>query len=280
MLSARKRWTTQRSLMLLGVSLALYHLAIYRPLCRFAAEIDGPLADTWKRLRQTSPYAQALDAGYSQRIQVGLDQAREASRGLDEVRRQALGRIEADPAVREKMDRPFQLIEFQNERQVRLEELARLATQAKVALGPGVAEGFPEYTAGRRDPALLWPQLAVAHHAVAAAIQAQVSTVAVVRLAPMVFHPASTNANQWLVEIPVRLELAGPAPVVTRLLEALPLRPDELKARGLPEALPGKPVLFLGGLLLRKENRDRPDYVHVELSASSLVMSARGGPEP
>jgi hypothetical protein len=279
MLSARKRWTIQRNLMLLGLCLAVYHVAVYRPLCRRAGEIDRPLAETWGRLLEISPHAKSLGTGYVHRIEMGLAEALASSQALDEVRRRALVRIELDGSIRARMDQPFQLIEFQNERQVRLEELARLAGQAKVGLGSGVAEGFPEYAAGRPDPTLLWPQLAVAHHLVAAAIQSQVSTVAVVRLPPMMFHGAQTNPSQWLVEIPVEMEVAGPAPAISRMLELLPLRAEEAKARGFPEPLPGKPVVFLQGLLLRKEGREPPDRVQLRVSANSFVLSNRSGPE-
>jgi hypothetical protein len=114
---------------------------------------------------------------------------------------------------------------------------------------------------------------------VAAALQARVTTVSVVRLPPIQFHTGGTNASQWLVEIPAQIELAGPAPVVARLLEALPLRPEEIKARGLPEALPGKPVLLLRGLLLRKEAREKLDQVRLQLSVSGFVTAPRGDPE-
>jgi hypothetical protein len=240
--------------------------------------MDQPLSQAWRTVLETSPYAGMLDAAYGDRVYHGLEQVRQATQALSDVRRIALDRIEPEPVVRERLRRPFQLIEFQNERQVRLEELNRLADQQKVRLGSAVAAGFPDYTAGRPYPELLWPQLNFAHHAVASALVSQVATVAVVRLPTMQFHPAGTNGASWLVEMPVEIELAGPGPNVLRFLEALPLRGNELKPRGLPEGSPGKPVLTVREVLLRKETRNETDRVALNLTVAGFVEVPRVGP--
>lgn len=262
--------------MILGLCLAVYHIAVYRPLTRATAEIDLPLTKAWRELLNTSPLAGELDAGYGERIAAGLAQARDTGVRLEALKATTLKRIEPDPAIRARMGRPFQLIEFQGERQVRLEALSGLAAKQKVGLGRGVEDGFPEYTAGRRSPSLLWPQLLVAHHVVAAALQSRVTTVSVVRLPPIRFHAGTNSGDLALVEIPAQIELEGTAGAVAQFLEGLPLQPEEIKARGLPEAGPEKPVLFIRSVLLRKVARERPDQTRLELGVSGFVTAPRG----
>jgi hypothetical protein len=181
--------------------------------------------------------------------------------------------MEPDAVTRARMRQPFQLFEFQNERQTRLEELNRLAAKAKAELGPGVAQGFPEYLAEQAYPELLWPQLQLAHVLVAGALQAGVSGVSAVRLAPVQWPARSTE--EWLAELAADIEIRGSTTAVAMFLEMLPLRAAEIRERNLPEMPAYKPVMFIRGLVIRKEGRDQPDRVRLELSASTFVRVPR-----
>jgi hypothetical protein len=56
-----------------------------------------------------------------------------------------------------------------------------------------------------------------------------------------------------------------------RFLESLPLRTDEILARGLPAAAPGKPAYFIDQLLIRKESRDKPDEIRLRALIRGFV---------
>jgi hypothetical protein len=52
----------------------------------------------------------------------------------------------------------------------------------------------------------------------------------------------------------------------------LPLRADELRAAGLPEAPVDKPPLFVDRLIIRKQSPDKPDEVRVWLRVVGFVL--------
>jgi hypothetical protein len=263
----------QRGLLLLAVCVGAYYALIYHPLSRTVAELDQPLTRVWTDLVRTVPPSTGIGSDYYAELEASLLAVRKAAAQLEEVRRVADARIEPDAVTRTRMRQPFQLFEFQSERQTRLEELNRLATKAKVQLDPGVSQGFPEYLAEQAYPELLWPQLQLAHVLVAGAIHAGVSTVTAVRLAPVQW-PARSG-EEWLAELVADVELSGSASAVATLLEMLPMRAAEIRERQLPEMPPNKPVMFIRGLVIRKEGREHPGQVRLELSASMLVRVPR-----
>jgi hypothetical protein len=271
MLVSQKRRRVRRVLWLGALGLGLYFFLIYRPLSRQAAELDRPLLRVWQQLAVVSGDTNTFRREPLPRIDQALEQVQSGLAALRQAEQAAAARIELDPAIRARLREPFQLIDYQNERQLRLEELSRLADQRKVKLGPGVALGFPEYALDRADAPLLWAQLGLLHQALVTAIQCQVTAITSVGVPPLAASAAPTNTGPALVEIPLRIELEGRMAAVTQFLQALPLRPDELKARGLPEPPPGKPALFLDRILLRKQGRDKPDQVQVALTVSGFV---------
>ena len=263
----------QRGLILLALCVGSYYALIYRPLSRSVGELDRPLTQVWSDLVRTVPPSEGIGSAYYAELEASLVAVRRTAAQLEEVRRVADARIEPDAVTRARMRQPFQLFEFHNERQTRLEELNRLAAKPKVELGPGVSLGFPEYLAEQAYPELLWPQLQLAHVLVASAIRAGVSTVSAVRLAPVQW-PARSG-EEWLAELAAEVELSGPELAVATLLEMLPLRAAEIRERNLPETPPNKPVLFIRGLVIRKEGREHPDRVRIELTTSTLVRVPR-----
>ena len=271
MLTEVKRRRVQRFLMLGGVGLALYFLAVYRPLSRHAARLDEPLMGYWRDLGALTLPTKGFTGQVLPRIVEALQQVQSSLVTLDKAGQSITTLLQLDPVVRAKLGEPFQLIDFQNERQLQLEELGKLAGQQQVRLDPGVAAGFPEYTTDRQQPALLWAQLTLLRHLLVGAVNAKVTVVTGVKLPPIQFHASRTNSRDFLAEVPLQIELSGPAPAVIRFLQSLPLRTEEIKARGLPEALTNKPALFINQVFVRKEGRDKAEDVRLELTACSFV---------
>jgi hypothetical protein len=166
---------------------------------------------------------------------------------------------------------PFQLIEFQNERQLTTEQLWRLARQKTVQLDPALAAGFPEYFADRRYPAFLWAQLRLLQDVLNTAIASEVSLIHSVSSPPVDVYASETGGPDYLAEVSTQIELVGNATAVLRFLESLPLRADEILARGLPEASPNKPAYFIDQLLIRKESRDKLDDVRIRAIVRGFI---------
>jgi hypothetical protein len=109
----------------------------------------------------------------------------------------------------------------------------------------------------------------------AGAIQCGASAIHSIQLYRVQFHPSASDQQQWLAELSANIELSGPAPSLAKYLEQLPLRAGEIKERNLPETQPSKPVIFIRGLVMRKEGREPPDHARLELTASCFIRFNR-----
>jgi len=174
--------------------------------------------------------------------------------------------------LRAHMSETFQLVEYDNEVGRRMNELSRLASERKVIIEPSVFAGFPAQTAEVKEPALLWAELEFIDCLLTCAINSQVAAIHSLAVPLVLTNPPPTNGVRSLAELPVQLELTGPALRVTRFLQSLPLRGDELKPAGLPQSRTNKPALFIDRLVMRKQSPDKPDEVHVSLRAVGFVF--------
>jgi hypothetical protein len=75
-----------------------------------------------------------------------------------------------------------------------------------------------------------------------------------------------------LAEIPLQVEFTASAASLAMLVQSLPLRADEIRAAGLPEAPSEKPALFIDRLIIQKQSPDKTDEVHVWLRAVGFVL--------
>jgi hypothetical protein len=276
MRAARRRRRTQGLLFLVALGLGAYVWLVYQPLVRQGAELDGPLIELWTELAELSPAAPLQVGDRLPQIDAALDQAREAIDTLGRTREALEARIDPGPGLVERIEAPFQLIEFQNERLLVGEQLTRLAQQRKVTLDPGLASGFPEYMVDRAHPSLLWAQLTLLRHTLTSAINSGVTAVGAARSPAFTLHRGVHAGGEFLVEIPIELELLASAPAAVRFLESISLRSDEIQERGLPEAGADKPAYFIHRVLIRRESREKLDEVRLRLTVSSLVYLREG----
>ena len=273
MLAAKKRRRSQIGLLLAGLGMCLYFLAVYQPLSRRAADLDQPLLDLWNKLAEASTPVTRPDQSRLLELDAALLAVRNARDLIERSRQTLADRIRPDPELTERIRGPFKLIEFQNERQLATEQLWRLARQKKVQLDPELAAGFPEYLADRsHQPALLWVQLRLLQDVLNAAISCEVSVIQSVSSPPVEVYSASdAGLPDHHANVPVQVELVGQAYSIMRFLESLPLRSDEILERGLPAAAPGKPAYFIDQLLIRKESREKPDEIRLRALIRGFV---------
>lgn len=261
----------------MALGLGAYAWLVYQPLVRQAAELDGPLIEIWARLAELSPAAPLQIGDQLPQIDAALAQARDAVDALERTRDALEARIDPGPDLLERIEAPFQLIEFQNERLLVGEQLTRLAQQRKVTLDPGLASGFPEYMVDRSHPSLLWAQLTLLRHTLTSAINSGVTTVQAAQSPPFTLHRGMHAGGDFLAEIPFQVELLASAPAAARFLESVPLRSDEIQERGLPEAGADKPAYFIHRVLIRRESREKLDEVRLRLTVKSLVYLREDG---
>jgi hypothetical protein len=262
-------------LVLLGtLALALAYLVLDRRLADRLAAQDAPIADLRRRVALA-----AQDAGLGSNI-VGfatlegrLAELRDHAARLDEATAAAFARLEPPGTLRARLEEPFQLVEFQNERQRRLEEVGKAAGDAGVALDAAVAGGLPMHTPDLVRPELLWAQLELVNRLLRTAIQARVAAVHEVALPTEPPGPVTEPPAAWH-DVRAFLAFTADAGAALKLLTALGFTPAEARATGLPDGLAGQPALFLDRLLVRRSVLERADEVRVELVVSLPVPPA------
>ena len=198
---------------LLGLGLAAYYFLVFEPLRREATALDAPLRQAWRSLATTLEQTNAASLDFAA-ITNQLRETRQAVAQLDAATKKAAPRLELGPDLRQKMKASFQLVEYESDREKEIEELTSLAAQQQVTLDPAVFSGFPEHTAETRQPALLWPALAMIDGLLSTAIECKVSAIHSLE-APIAFgdSPATNPVPRQIVEIPLQVELTAPADI-------------------------------------------------------------------
>src|ERR1051326_2431272 len=161
---------------LAGVALAAYYIFVFMPLSRKAHNLDVPLEKEWRTLAASLDQTNSLTIDFLH-ITNQLAETRQALAILESAGQKAAPRLDPGPVVRARLNAPFELVDYQNERSKEVDDLARLAKQKEVAVEPAVYAGFPEHTAEITQPRLLWPALAMADGFMRTAIQCKVAAV-------------------------------------------------------------------------------------------------------
>jgi hypothetical protein len=262
----------RRSLIpLAGVGLLVYYFVFYLPLARQAASLDEPLQKNWRKLAASIDQSNATTLDLA-RLTNQLNETREALATVENTKKEAALRLELSAGLKAKMSAPFQLVDYQNERSKEIDELDKKAKDLKVEVDPAVFAGFPEHTIDTADPTLLWPALSLTDDLLATALQCKVKTIHSLEVSlPLTNSPASEAYGRW-DQIPLQIEFTASADNAQRFVQSLPLRAEELRAAGLPEASADKAPLFIDRLMMKKQTPSVPDEVRVWLQAIGFVF--------
>lgn len=277
--------TLQRLAIVALMGLAIGYLGLLRPLARRVVAEDEPMARLLEHLGKATDEAGLPPGTGFGALSNRLMALRLSSEEFAAAVRGALPRLEPPPELKGRLEETFQLVEFLNESQRRVEELQAAAQAGKVALTPGLARGFPSYRPEVASPELLWVQLAMVNRTVLTAIRAGVREVREVSVEPLAiqetadFGPAvppqmqaGSHAGERWVSLRLHLTTVGTMDAVGRLMLALASTPDELKPSGLPDGLGGRPALFIDHVLIRRNELQAAEQVQLELVVSTVVL--------
>ena len=256
---------------LAGLVLALYYFLVFLPLTHRSRKLDEPVQKAWHTLLSSLDQTNSSAIDFL-RITNQLAETRQDLVILENAKQQVTARLQLGTAVRANKDAVFVFVEYLNERDKQRDELSNLAKQEQVAVDPAVLFNYPEYTYDIQQPNLLWAALAFTDGLLRTAVRCKVTSILSLETPPVLTNAPPTNSTERLVEIPLLLEFTGFAGNVEKLLQCLPLRGDEIRAAGLPEAPADKPVLFIDRLVVQKESADKLDQVHVWLRAVGFVL--------
>jgi hypothetical protein len=254
-----------------GLALAVYYIFVFMPLSRRARDLDLPLEKEWRTLAASVEQTNALMIDFLH-ITNQLAETRQALTILENVRQNAAPRLDPGPVVRARLNAPFELVDYQNERSKEVDDLVRLAKQKEVTVEPAVYFGFPEHTAEIKQPRLLWPALAMADGFMRTAIQCKVAAIHSLGVPLALTNFPSANGTERLAEIFLQVEFTGAVPNVGKVIQSLPLRGEELRSAGLVEAPPDKPALFIDRLIIKKQAPEKPDEVRVWMRLIGFVL--------
>ena len=171
------------------------------------------------------------------------------------------------------MNAPFQLVDYQNERSKQIDDLDR---QAKTTTGLGRPRRFrriPRTHHRYRQPALLWPALALTDDLLTTALRCKVTAIHSLDVHSVITNvPAPESMDRW-----DRNPLAGGVYRFGRQRhpihpEPAPARRRDPRGRFARGRRPDKAPLFIDRLIVRKQSPDKPDEVRVWLRAVGFVL--------
>ena len=140
---------------LIGLALAAYYSFVFVPLLvNPNRDLDVPLQQAWKTLASSLEQTNATALDFQQ-ITNQLNQTRQALTLLRAARKRAFARIEVGDRLRAKMSAPFELLEYESERERKSIKLGKLTKQQQVTIEPTVFYRLPKQTADVRQPTLL-----------------------------------------------------------------------------------------------------------------------------
>ena len=256
---------------LAGIALSLCYVFVYLPIDRRSRELNEPLQKGWKALTVSLGQTNATAIDFLH-LTNQLSETKEALNSLQDAKSRAFRRMELSEALRGKLSANFQLVEYQIARSQQMDALVSLAKAQNVTLEPSVLAGFPEHTVEVTQPELLWASLNMVKGLLTTAVQSKVSTIHTLD-APMILTNTLITSASWIVsEIPLQIEITGPAPSVGQFLNSLPLRGDELRTAGFPDAPDDKPPLFIDRLVMKKQSPEKADEVRITLRVVGFVL--------
>jgi hypothetical protein len=275
MISPQKYQMLQRVLLLGGLFLTLFYALVYLPLCERVNALESPLGQAWANLLRTRLVEADQDTINTTPLDLRLRELELAAARLGTLSNTLAVRLAFNNAIESKMRRPFQLVDFQNERQLRQEELLSAATAASVSVTAAVLNGYPEYSADLPKPELLWGHLAVAHETALLAVNCGITNlVSLTTRPPRPITATPAEASKPIAyELPVTLNATGPWPAIMRFLACLPVRRGDPLPPGLPDLPQSKPVLQLDRILLRKDLPENAESVRLEVRLVGMSMS-------
>jgi hypothetical protein len=256
---------------LAGLGLALFYLFGFLPLAHQAVNLDAPLDSAWHKLATSLDQTNALVIDFAH-ITNQLAETRQALAILEDTKKKAASRLEVAPVLRTRLSDPFQLVDFQNERSKHMDDLDRIAKERQITVDSAVYAGFPEHTVDTREPSLLWAALSLSQDLLATAVRCKVSAIHSLEVNLDLTNAPSSEALRRWAQIPLQFEFTASGDNALKVIQSLPLRADEIKADGLPEAPPEKAPLFIDRLIVRKESPEKQDEVRVWLQAVGFIL--------
>ncbi|MGB9603373.1 MAG: hypothetical protein ACP5MG_09300 [Verrucomicrobiia bacterium] len=271
MIATKKYRHLQKTLLVITALILFYTFAIYVPLCDWVESNNRPIENSWKELIKKFPLSMRDGAVDLKPLEESLREFEETRARLESLRTVVGQRTSFPPEVLEKLKQPFQLVDYQNERQLRQEELQSAASSNNVTIYPGVLVNYPEYSSDMKNPEILWAYLAMTHKALLAAINCRIVSINSLNVKPIRALAYDEKTNALPTEINFKLSISGDSRSILKFITLLPQMQSAGDSKGYPVRL-SKPELYIDRVLLKKEGIDEPDMVMADLRICGFVF--------
>ncbi|MDB6028586.1 MAG: hypothetical protein JWM68_4809, partial [Verrucomicrobiales bacterium] len=121
MLSPQQTRRAQKISILIGLGLAAYYFLVFHPLAQRADAADEPLRTAWEKLSKARIHGNATKLDLNE-MDRQIRQAKGAVSALERAEQRVQASVASDSAARLKNREPFQVLDFQIEKLVRVEE--------------------------------------------------------------------------------------------------------------------------------------------------------------
>ncbi|HON07324.1 MAG TPA: hypothetical protein PLW02_04390 [Verrucomicrobiota bacterium] len=270
MIATKKYRHLQKTLLLICVVLGIYTFAVYLPLNRWVKSFDNPIEQNLNVLNKKFPLTVDKNGIDISPLEKNIKDYEEIEARLDALKITVEKQIAFSPQVVAKLKQPFQLVEYQNERQLCQEELQAAASKNLVTIYPGVLANYPEYSSDMKNPELLWAYLSMVHNSLLSAINSRITSINSLTIRAVKTIAYDDKTNSLPTELHFRLTISGNSQSVSKFITLLPAKYNpEVKDASLGM---DKPELYIDRILIKKDGIEDTDNVMAELRICGFVL--------
>lgn len=271
------RWAqSNQGCLIITLAIGIYYVAVYRPLNLRAQDLDIPLQKAWKELERSNQKSLTQDRLDLDHISRGLLQLESSFTEITNANQKLLSRIAIDPVFQANTRHPFQLIDFQNERQSTIERLANKAKESSTKIQAAVFEGFPQHLSEHSNPQYLWTELALTEHLIQSMIHAEIESIeSISTQRQRIPNIDQTGQLPLLTPFFTEVDIACSSSHLTRLLLMLPSRTEEIKQKLNIDYPVNKPSLYVDQILIRKNSKENPTRVSVWMKVVGFILTSQ-----
>ncbi len=270
MIATKKYRHLQKTLLLICLVLGVYTFAVYLPLNSWVKSFDKPIEQNLKVLNKKFPLNADKNWIDISPLEKNIKDYEEIEARLDALKITIERQTAFSEQVVAKLKQPFQLVEYQNERQLCQEELQAAASSNFVTIYPGVLAGYPEYSSEMKNPELLWAYLSMVHNSLLSAINCRITSINSLMTRPVKTIAQDDKTNAFPRELSFKITVAGNSRSVLKFVTLLPAKFNpEVKDASLKM---DKPELYIDRILIKKDGIEDTDNVMADLRICGFVL--------
>lgn len=272
MITEKRYQYLQRMLFIGFMLLMAYILIVYKPLNNWIESLDLPIQKRLNELSGKNPIKLNNNTIDITPIERRLNILEDTQQKFSAIEKLVKKQTALSQFTTEKIKQPFQLVDFQNERQLRQEELEKVANTSNVIVYPSVLSGYPEYSAELKRPELLWAQLEMVHSVLLAAINSRVYSINSLSITkPQKTAPSEGKLLDMPDEILFRVQITSTSRSLFKFLADV-TGGFTSTATSNTNTTKISPPMLIDRILIKKEGPENPELIRAEIRFCGFVF--------